>query len=146
MANAQGCSVRKPWRADALPHVSSPCPRAPVRPPALSGRTWIRSSAGFPLHTVVTGRKSLPPYTAAGAWPFASGLCLSLPVIGTHNPSCVPHCAHTSQQDSFILAFHCAPDAVAFAVRAQAALLAQPWPQELLEAADVCYPVWVQVG
>ncbi len=58
----------------------------------------------------------------------------------------MPRWSHTPQQDSFILSFHTAPDAVVFAVRAQTALLAQPWPQELLEAADVCRPVWVQVG
>ncbi|EFJ41699.1 hypothetical protein VOLCADRAFT_98288 [Volvox carteri f. nagariensis] len=44
-----------------------------------------------------------------------------------------------TEGDAFILSFYSAADAVAFALRAQAALLYQPWPEELFQHAP-CKP------
>ncbi|KXZ56031.1 hypothetical protein GPECTOR_2g1583 [Gonium pectorale] len=44
-----------------------------------------------------------------------------------------------TEGDSFILSFYTAADAVAFALRAQAALMHQPWPPELGEL-ELCRP------
>ncbi|KAG2433525.1 hypothetical protein HYH02_012643 [Chlamydomonas schloesseri] len=46
-----------------------------------------------------------------------------------------------TEGDSFILSFYGAPDAVAFCLRAQAALLACTWPAELLQQ-ELCQPVY----